>query len=315
MAIQPVPGGAVVTTDAPHDLHYVDWCPIIAGAFLATAISVVLFTFGTGIGLSMVSPYEGEGTSKTAWFMALGLWSLWVVVSSFMAGGYLAGRLRRRVGDGSEHEVEVRDGAHGLSVWAVGIVAGALLLALGVTGLAGGALKVAAPAAAVATAKADPTDFTLDALFRAPATAPATPAAQPVATNDPMMTAPAMAPPAPAPAAAPAPRSLDADRAEVGRLLTMGMVKGELSADNKTYVARVVSAQTGMSQAESERRVNEVLAETKRKADQARKLGILLAFFTAVALLVAGAAAAWAATLGGRHRDQGTNTSAFWRWA
>lgn len=57
------------------------------------------------------------------------------------------------------------------------------------------------------------------------------------------------------------------------------------------------------------------LKTAKQKADAARNIGILIAFATAVTLLVAGAAAAWAATLGGKHRDELTDTSAFWRWS
>src|SRR5688500_10933283 len=98
MALQPV----TVGTDT--GAGYVDWCAIAAGAMMATAVAIVLFTFGTAIGLSMVSPYEGEGASRAAYFATLALWTLWVIVSSFMAGGYLAGRLRRRVGDATEHE-------------------------------------------------------------------------------------------------------------------------------------------------------------------------------------------------------------------
>jgi hypothetical protein len=93
------------------------------------------------------------------------------------------------------------------------------------------------------------------------------------------------------------------------------MVRGELNATDKTYVASLVAANTGMTQAEAERRVTEVIAEAKQKAETARKLGILIAFATAVALLVGAAAAAWAATLGGKHRDEGTDHSHFWRWS
>src|SRR5690348_6953240 len=101
MALQPTTLGA---GDTAPPLHYVDWGAIIAGAVVATAVAIVMFTFGTAIGLSMVSPYEGEGVSAAAWFVTLGLWTLWVVGSSFMAGGYVAGRMRRRIGDSTEHE-------------------------------------------------------------------------------------------------------------------------------------------------------------------------------------------------------------------
>jgi len=220
---------------------YVDWPAIIAGAILASAISFVLFTFGTGIGLSLTSPYPGESVSPTAFAIVLGLWVLWVSVSSFIAGAYLTGRLRRRIGDASEHEVEVRDAAHGLLVWAVSALIGAMLAAW-VTGLT--ASKTADVAAGVATGastgaaqevagRVDPASYWSDVLFRpapaaagqtgaapattetAAATAPATtttgaattaPAATTTgaATTDTAQTTAPAAPPAPA-AAAPAP--------------------------------------------------------------------------------------------------------------
>lgn len=286
---QPLAGTA---TDGSH---YVDWCTIFAGAALAAAISIVLFTFGTAIGLSMVSPYEGEGASTTGYLIALGLWTIWVVVSSFMAGGYLAGRMRRRIGDATEHEVEMRDGAHGLIVWAAGLVAAALLMAVGVSGVLGVTAKSGAGVAAAATASKSSgmTDYALDTLLRpSPQAAPQTSDASGESDA----------------------RGATEERAEIARMFTYGLKGGALSADNRTYLARVVANRTGLTQAEAEQRVTQVIADTKAAADKARKAGILIGFITAATLLIGGAAAAWAAALGGRHRDQGSDLSAFWRW-
>lgn len=293
MALQPLSP----TTDTGSG--YVDWCAIAAGAVMATAVSVVLFTFGTAIGLSMVSPYEGEGASRGAYFAALALWTLWIVVSAFMAGGYLTGRLRRRVGDGTEHEVEVRDGAHGLIVWASGVVVAALLLTLGVTGAVGTAAQVGAPAAAAASANGDGgiTAYTVDSLFRMPANgAPAQITVDPATGASPMGNA-------------------TADREEVTRLLTYGLTDGEFGAEDKAHVARLIANRTGMSEAEAQARIDTVLAKAKTAADAARRIALIIGFATAATLLVGAAAGAWAATLGGKHRDQNTDTSSFWRWA
>jgi hypothetical protein len=280
---------APTTAVNPAAHSYVDWCAIALGTVIAAAISIVLLTFGTGVGLSMISPYRGEGVSAPMYFVVFGLWLLWVEVSSFMAGGYVAGRMRRRVGDASEHEVDVRDGTHGFGVWAFGIVVVSFFVILGATGIGavvGG--SAAAGAAAGATNNADgKSDMLVDTLLR------------------------------PGPSAS---TSADASgssvdrRAEVGRILTFGTVRGELSTDNRTYLARIVAERTGLSQAEAEARVDQTLAEAKRAADAARKAGVIMAFLMAAALAVAGAAAAWAATLGGKHRDQETDHSHFWRW-
>jgi hypothetical protein len=240
----------------------------------------------------MVSPYAGEGASKAGYFTALGLWTIWVVALSCMSGGYLAGRLRHRIGDASEHEVEVRDGSHGIGVWALSVVIAYVVLAMGVSGLVGTAAKVAGPAAAVAAN--DPNAATLDALFRRDVSE----------TSGNLLATPSTHA-----------RAVEADRAEISRLLTDAPRRTGLSASDRTYVARIVAANTGMSQREAEERVDQTLAEAKRKADAARKLGILTAFATAAALLIGGAAAAWASTMGGRHRDRQTDFSVFWRWS
>lgn len=283
---------------ALNHTHYVDWCAVLAGAAVAAAISIVLFAFGTAIGLSMVSPYEGEGVSATAYTIALALWTVWVVVSSFMAGGYVAGRLRPRIGDASEHEVEVRDGAHGFVTWAVGLVAASLLVAVGVSGVLGFTAKTGAGVAAVAARDAGTMqDFTIDTLLR--------PGAQ--GGNVEMSSGDAGA-------AMDRRGSVQQDRAEISRMFTFGMNRGALSAENRAHLSRIVARRTGMSQAEADQRVNQVIADTKAAADKARKAGILTGFALAATLLIGAAAAAWAATLGGRHRDQGTDHSAFWRW-
>jgi len=54
---------------------------------------------------------------------------------SFFMGGYVAGRLAGRAPGASEHEVDVRDGLHGVIVWGVGVIAAALIAFVGVGGI------------------------------------------------------------------------------------------------------------------------------------------------------------------------------------
>ncbi len=174
----------VAIVNVEHDKgSFVDWPAIIAGAVLASAISFVLFAFGAALGLSLTSPYPREGVSATTFGIVLALWVLWVLVSSLAAGGYLAGRLRRRHSL-SNHETEMRDGSHGLLVWGLSILVGALLAAWTATGAvnkaadAAGSL-VSASAQGVMTAissASDPMGYVTDTLFRTPATATSGPA-------------------------------------------------------------------------------------------------------------------------------------------
>ena len=49
-----------------------------------------------------------------------------------MSVAYITGRLRRRFNDATEHESDVRDGAHGLLVWAGALVVGAIIAVGGI---------------------------------------------------------------------------------------------------------------------------------------------------------------------------------------
>ena len=265
---------------------YVDWAAVIAGTALASAISLVLLTFGAAIGLSLVSPFEGRGTSAPTFAIALSLWVLWVVVSSFLAGGYLAGRMRRRAWDATPHEVEMRDGAHGLTVWALCILVAAAMAAAGVSGIVRGGSEIAGAVASAGSgqgAGADGIDYAVDSLFRSPDL-----------QADPFDT--------------------EAPRGEVGRILARSIAQGELSAGDRTYVTGLVAARTGLEQADVERRIDQIMTDARQAADTARKAGIWTAFLTAAALLTGAAAAWWSASAGGRHRDEGTDFSRLTRW-
>jgi hypothetical protein len=113
----------------------VQWGAVLAGASLATATGLILLAFGAALGLTVTSPYEGEGLSPAAFAIAAGLYFLWVQVMSFYVGGYVTGRLRIRAPEASEHETDVQDGLHGLVGWAVGVVAAAVIAFAGVGGI------------------------------------------------------------------------------------------------------------------------------------------------------------------------------------
>ena len=72
----------------------VDWSAIFAGVVLTTAVALILLAFGAGLGLSVTSPYDGEGMNAALFALAAGLWLLWVQLLSFSIGGYVVGRLR-----------------------------------------------------------------------------------------------------------------------------------------------------------------------------------------------------------------------------
>lgn len=100
---------------------YVDWCTILAGAVTAVALSVVFIQFGAGIGLADTDVLTADPVNITpAKVLIAGVYVLFVQVVVSLIGGYIAGRMRKPILNASLHEREIRDGIHGLLVWATG---------------------------------------------------------------------------------------------------------------------------------------------------------------------------------------------------
>ena len=73
---------------------YLSWSSIFAGAIVAAAVSSVLVTFGSAIGLAVVSPSATWRDTSSVLALLGGLWLLLTSLTSFGLGGYLAGVLR-----------------------------------------------------------------------------------------------------------------------------------------------------------------------------------------------------------------------------
>lgn len=107
----------------------VSWSAIIAGAFVAAAVSLVLLALGTGLGFASISPWPGHGISAESFAVSSAIWLIVMQWISSCVGGYIAGRLRIRWIGTHTHEVFFRDTAHGLVTWAVATVLVAAILA------------------------------------------------------------------------------------------------------------------------------------------------------------------------------------------
>ena len=134
----------------------VSWAAIIAGAVAATAATVILLVLGTGVGLSVVSPWYGAGASAATISVSAVVWLVVVQWISSGLGGFLAGRLRTKWVGVHTHEVFFRDTAHGFLAWSLATVAGALVFASvtasSVSGVAKGTSDVAAATSRAAQA-------------------------------------------------------------------------------------------------------------------------------------------------------------------
>ncbi len=319
------------STDTPTDGSYVDWPAIFAGTGVAVSIALLLTTFGAALGLSSIT-LDGTDQSSTLELVLTAVWMALTLIAAYLAGGYIAGRMRRRVETATRDEVTARDGINGLVVWGLGTVLSAMLLANVVSiaantagtvaagaGQAAGAIAQAAGTAASGVAsgvanaagavvpdaaKDDPTDYLSNQLLR--------PARVDPTTADP------------------------ADLAEqAGSIVANVYRTGEVSDEDRAYLSSAVAARTQMTQTQAEARVDQVITEAQEARQQAadaietaqteaqqladeakekaveaarmaRNAGILTSFALAAAALIAAVAAFAGAVHGGRNRDEGS---------
>jgi hypothetical protein len=250
----------------------VSWAAVIAGAAASCALTLVMLSFGMGMGFSVVSPWGNSGVSATTFKIGTGLYFVVMAMISSAVGGYLAGRLRTKWVGIQTTEVHFRDTAHGFLAWAVASVLGAVLLASPASSLIGGTLSGVTQVAAN-SAQSSPMDGYIDTLLRSD-----NPSAQ-------------------------GQQNPSDVRTEIVRLFTTSFRNGDLKPADKTYVAKVVSARTGLNEADAEKRVTEVTTQVKADLDSARKAAMQLAMWLTLSLFIGAFSASLAATEGGGLRD------------
>lgn len=283
---------------------YLEWSPILAGAIGAAALSFLLLTFGSAVGLSLTSPWPETGARLWVVGLAVAWWMVLVQIGSFAAGGYLAGRMRSRWGDSGTSEGAFRDSTHGFMVWAVGVLMGAAVLAIVSLGTAktvaeSGAVVAAGAASKPGAIATGPADYAADLLLRPqPAAAPSAPTTTTTTTVESSRPMNAIA-------------NDDALRAETNRIFTAAIKNRALTERERTYLTQVVATRTGLPQADAQRRVDAAVTEARdlelkarEQAEKARKSAVIAAFIAAASLLISLIAAITAAALGGKHRDE-----------
>jgi hypothetical protein len=257
------------------------WPAIIGGAVTAIALSLVLLALGSALGFSAVAPWSSSGAAAATVGAGAVTWVIVIQWLSSALGGYMAGRLRTKWAAMHSDEVFFRDTAHGFLAWGLATIVTVWLLATSVIGGINAAATVASSAAQgasqgiVESGGSGPIAALTDALFR-----PAAPVTNATAT--------------------------DADsqqyRGEAARILA-GSVESDMNPADRTYLAQVVAARTGLSQADAEKRVDDTIVRAKQAADAARKAAAAAAFATALSWLIGAFVATAAGVLGGRHRD------------
>lgn len=270
------------------------WGPIIGGAVAAAAATIILLLLGSGVGLTMVSPWAGDSASFTNVSVMAAIWFVVVQWLASALGGYLTGRLRTQWASIHTDEVFFRDTAHGFLSWALATVvilglAGSAFTSLAGTGVqalstAAGAATVAGTAAVTSNvATPDPsTGYFTDMLLRP----------QDVTSRAQSDNASAAA--------------------EISRILMRAALNDGLPEADRSYIASIVASRAGISTEDARTRVEQVMQQiedakraTLTAADEARKSAATAAMLGALSLLVGGFIASSAAALGGRQRDDG----------
>jgi len=261
------------TLDREANASGVSWGAVAGGAFVASALSLILLALGAGFGLSTVSPWSHPGATGSIVGAAAIAWLIVTQVIASAMGGYLAGRLRTKWHATHGDEVHFRDTANGFLVWAVALVLTVAFLATEATHMAGSATVAGRSEGPAATSlTADATGYFVDRLFRSDR-----PAVQ--ESDSPV-------------------------RSEAARILAHSAMRGAAPAADQAYLAQLVAAKTGLTADAAERRVAEVLGDAWQSEEQARQATAHFLLWLFLALLTGAFCASLAATVGGRQRDR-----------
>jgi hypothetical protein len=287
-------GFYAATVEESTTVSGVSWGAIFAGAAAAAALSLILVLLGFGLGFSAVSPWANEGVSAKGLGITTIVWLAFTQIVASGLGGYIAGRLRVKWTYMHGDEVYFRDTAHGFLAWCVATLVTATLVAGSVSSVVSGGVQAGAQVAggaasamtqvagtAAANTDSDQYGYYIDSLFRDD---------RPVAASD------------------------DAARGTVTRIFARSIADGQLAAEDRTWLAQLVAQRTNLTQADAERRVDEVYARTQKAvadaklaaqetADAAAKIAAWTTLWMFVALLAGAFFASFAATFGGRRRD------------
>jgi len=249
----------------------VSWSAILGGAFVVVAMSLMLVAFGAGMGFASVSPWSHEGMSAVHFTYMAAVWLIVVQWLSSGFGGYLTGRLRIKWVGVHTHEVFFRDTAHGFLTWAVATVVSAIILLFAASSALSGNVHTKGQDSFMLGHSADTSYYYADNLLRRdhPGTV------------------------------------IDQDtKAETAHILLKGMKDGSLSDVDRSYLSQLISTHTGLALPDAEKKVDDMMAQVRQSADEARKMAASVSIYTFLSMLIGAFIASAAAALGGRQRDE-----------
>jgi len=226
---------------------------------------------GAGLGLASVFPMWRQWTAPDHFgYMA----AAWFIITEWLSsalGGYLTGRLRTRWLGVHTHEVFFRDTAHGLLTWSVATVFYTVL----VLSVASAAIDVFGHGSGTAgegqNGSLATNAYYIDSLYRTDRS---------VAVID------------------------SGTKEETTRIIWKGIGEGYLSNADETYLAHLVSAHTGLSEADAKKKIDGTVVQFRQSVNSASKTAATISIFTSVAMLIGAFIACIAAAMGGMQRDE-----------
>ena len=265
--IDSVVAGPESRSSSESNASGVTWSAVLAGAAVSASLGLILLALGTGLGLSSISLWSNVRVSASAISKAAIMWLILMQLMSSSMGGYIAGRLRTKWTLIHNDEVYFRDTAHGFLAWSVSLVITAAFLATAAASLMGSPDSRNINGG---TGQAQDTDsYFVDELFRSPV-----PKQETMGSNT-----------------------------EARIIFAHALQLGDLPPLDQQYLIQVVVARTGLTHAEADRRVTDVFNEARQSAAVARKAAAHTLLWLFIALLIGAFCASFAATIGGRQRD------------
>lgn len=272
----------------------ISWGAIFAGVVVALATQLLLSMLGLGVGLSLVSPAQGNSPEAGNFGIGAGIWWGVSYLIALFAGGYVAARLAGRL-------VSWDGALHGILIWAFTLLVTFYLLGTAMGSVVGGAFSVigntlSSAGQGIRSAVPEVAQATGMSPERIQQTATSLLNAQPSNAD---------------------PKSLNHDQAqqEIAANLPLLALGGDQATTARARITAIMAAQLNISPEEANRRLDRLQGQFQQSAQQATgtarqaadtaATGVSRASFAAFAALVLGAiAAAWGGNVGARLRDE-----------
>ncbi|MBV9531838.1 MAG: DUF2795 domain-containing protein [Bradyrhizobium sp.] len=272
----------------------ISWGAVLAGAIVSVATTLLLSLLGAALGAGSIHALDATRTDLSNYGTGAAIWEIINLALSMAFGGYVASRLS---GTHSHLDGEL----HGVTMWAVAVLLGSVLLAQAVSGLAG---LVGSGLGSVGSGLGSAVSQAVGGPGAASSAVPSE--INPQAVIDRLQQSLGSS-------GDPTTMSREQISAEIGTLVRRGLPNGNLSDSDRNRLVDLVAAQSGVTREEAARRVTRMetdaktsLAQVEQKArvaaDEVARSAATAARALFTALVVGLLSALIGAWLGTRHK-------------